>query len=121
MTPPPAIRLTTGLNIAGSLHATHEYRKALSRAGFSLSGLVSGKEDQNRQAEACPTKNAVYRRQHESGVHPPQPTADADDPLAEEEPPEDLPALKTESCSVRRSLAHLGHATFCFGDITIDS
>jgi hypothetical protein len=66
-------------------------------------------------------KSAGYWRQHKSGVHPPQPRADAEDPLAEEEPREDLPALKTESCSVRRSLAHLGHTTFCFGDITIDS
>jgi hypothetical protein len=53
-------------------------------------------------------------------VHP-QPPLEADGPLAAEDSFEDLPALKTESCSVRRSLAQCGQATFCVADITMDS
>jgi hypothetical protein len=51
----------------------------------------------------------------------PHPPPEAEDSTAEEDPFEDFPALKTESCNVRRSLAHFGHATFCFADITMDS
>jgi len=51
------------------------------------------------------------------GVQP-QPLAIEDDALDFDEFPG---ALKTESCSVRRSLAHFGHAIFCAADITIRS
>ena len=51
----------------------------------------------------------------------PQPPPEASDELADEDPFEDFPELNTESCSVRRSLAHLGQATFWDADITMDS
>ena len=51
----------------------------------------------------------------------PQPPADEKEIPAEEDPFEDFPALKTDSCSVRRSLAHLGQAIFCDADSTMDS
>jgi hypothetical protein len=75
------------------------------------------------QAEASATKKKHARQWHpqEFGVQPPQPPSTANDSLAEEEPHEDFPALKTESCKMRRSLAHFGHATFCRADITMDS
>jgi hypothetical protein len=50
----------------------------------------------------------------------PQAPEEGDAPV-DVEPFEDFPALKTESCSVWRSLAHLGHSIFCPGDITMRS
>jgi hypothetical protein len=43
------------------------------------------------------------------------------DAMLEEFPFADLPALKTESCSVWRLLAHLGQSISCPADITIRS
>jgi hypothetical protein len=43
---------------------------------------------------------------------------EAGDSIADADPFEDFPALKTESCSVWRLLAHFGHAIFCVDDIT---
>jgi hypothetical protein len=43
---------------------------------------------------------------------------EAGDSIADADPFEDFPALKTESCIVWRLLAHFGHAIFCVDDIT---
>jgi hypothetical protein len=43
---------------------------------------------------------------------------EAGDAVADADPFEDFPALKTESCSVCRPLAHFGHSIFCADDIT---
>jgi len=43
---------------------------------------------------------------------------EAGDAVADADPLEDFPALKTESCIVCRLLAHFGHAIFCVDDIT---
>jgi hypothetical protein len=50
-------------------------------------------------------------------AHPPE----ADAVLSEVFPFADLPALKTESCSVWRLLAHFGHSIFWPADITMRS
>ena len=44
-----------------------------------------------------------------------------DDAPEAELPFEDLPALKTDSCSVCRLLAHFGHSMLCAEDITMRS
>jgi len=46
---------------------------------------------------------------------------EADDALLDADPFADFPALKTESCSVWRRLAHFGHSIFCPADITMRS
>jgi hypothetical protein len=43
---------------------------------------------------------------------------EAEDAVVDPEPFEDLPALKTESCSVCRPLEHFGHSIFWLADIT---
>jgi hypothetical protein len=43
---------------------------------------------------------------------------ESEEALADAEPFEDFPALKTESCNVWRPLEHFGHSIFCVDDIT---
>ncbi len=92
--------------------------RQFSGTGFSLWRLVLGYLGYQRLT--CATKTIRQWHPHEFGVHPQAPP-EADDSLADDDPSEDFPALNTESCSVRRSLAHLGQAIFCFADITMDS
>ena len=43
---------------------------------------------------------------------------EAGDTVADADPLEDFPALKTESCSVCCLLAHFGHSILCVDDLT---